>query len=328
MSIRSLCAAWDTFWYAPQSPLPVAAFRLAVGLIVINLCWLLYPNMAVLYGSKGIVSAETMAGWWGATPEFSLSALSFESACNPDYFLIALAACGTCLALGLFSRASALLAFLILLSLDSRDHFVFHPAFSLLRMMLLYLSLSPCGETLSIDRLIRLRLNPALGAPRAVSGWAQRLMQFQIVIVYWSALSFQLSGAAWLNGKAVYLATHLEEFRRFSVPLLFDQLWTCNLIGWTVMLIEFALCTLVWVKELRYATLLAGVCMHLAIEYTMVFIPLMQHLMIASYLLFVDPVLLSKLIDRLRSGILAPLRTFSRGKAGLRHSSAEGEACG
>ena len=78
------------------------------------------------------------------------------------------------------------------------------------------------------------------------------------------------------------------------------------------MLIELALCTLVWIKEFRYPALLLGFLLHLGIECTLIFIPLLQYLMIASYLLFIEPAHLSKAIDYIKSLLRTLLRPLSQ----------------
>src|SRR5262249_51994230 len=139
--------------------------------------------------------------------------------------LYALFLSGLFLTLGLFPRFCAFAAFIILLTLDSRNHFVFHPAFALLRVMLLYLSLSPCGDELALGRMLYFKLRRS-SPPHPVEAGvcALRIMQLQVVAVYLSSLAFQLSGSAWLDGRAVFAATHLEQFLRLPVPSLFDKL--------------------------------------------------------------------------------------------------------
>ncbi len=296
MNLSQIYASWNTFWFKPQLPTPVALFRIAVGLITINLYFLTRSNAQDFYGPTGLISAATMNQWWGSTPQFNL--LWFLPA-SADHLLTALLVSGILLTIGLLSRASAFCVFIIMLTLDSRNHFVFHPAFALLRVMALYLSLSHCGDVFSIDRVIR-RLRNGKSQVIESAPWAKRLMQLQIIAVYWGALSFQLNGTAWPDGSAVYYATHLTEFQRFPIPIC-DNLTVCQFIGIGTMLIELSLCTLIWVREVRYWVLLAGLILHLGIEYSMVFIPLLQPLMISSYLLFIDPNDVNKIIQWGRS---------------------------
>ena len=56
---------------------------------------------------------------------------------------------------------------------------------------------------------------------------------------------------------------------------------------WGALFIEFALGTLVWIKELRYPVIFGGVLLHLGIEFTMT-IGFFEWMMMFSFLLFVD----------------------------------------
>ena len=57
---------------------------------------------------------------------------------------------------------------------------------------------------------------------------------------------------------------------------------------WGTLLVEFALGALVWFRDLRYPVLLAGLLLHLGLEYSMI-IQLFQWVMISAYVLFIDP---------------------------------------
>ena len=57
---------------------------------------------------------------------------------------------------------------------------------------------------------------------------------------------------------------------------------------WTTLAIESALGVLVWFKELRYPTLIAGVCLHLGLEYALN-IQLFGWIMMTSFVIFIPP---------------------------------------
>src|SRR4029077_10946277 len=58
--LRSLVEAWNQFFFAPQSPLPIALFRIAYGLLVIATLTLLRPDWLAWYGPHPWVSLSTM----------------------------------------------------------------------------------------------------------------------------------------------------------------------------------------------------------------------------------------------------------------------------
>jgi hypothetical protein len=113
------------------------------------------------------------------------------------------------------------------------------------------------------------------------------MLQIQTAIVYLSTFAWKLRGHTWIGGTALYYALHLSEFHQFAVPGA-ENAAAIRLMTWTTLAIEFSLGTLVWVRRLRYRVLLAGVCLHAAIEYAMN-IPLFSLTMVATYLNFIDP---------------------------------------
>ena len=50
MRLRSLFEAWNTFFFAPQSPIPIAVFRIVYGSLVIANLLLLRPDWLSWYG--------------------------------------------------------------------------------------------------------------------------------------------------------------------------------------------------------------------------------------------------------------------------------------
>jgi hypothetical protein len=47
-------------------------------------------------------------------------------------------------------------------------------------------------------------------------------MQIQVSVVYAKSALAKLRGATWLDGRAVYLATEVEDFRRRRLPAWAD----------------------------------------------------------------------------------------------------------
>ena len=76
-------------------------------------------------------------------------------------------------------------------------------------------------------------------------------------------------------------------FHRFPVPFLFNQMWFLAIGTWASLVIEAGLGIGIWFKELRYPCLIAGVFLHLGIDYTMN-IPLFEWVSMSLFILFVD----------------------------------------
>lgn len=288
MTLKGLLLIWDQFWFTERSPAPICLFRILFGLLVMISSLMWAPDLYTLFGQRGVVSIETMRAMQGL-PRFSLLYL-FPSDQAMIFFYICLCAAAAFVATGLFTRFSTIALFLLLVSFDHRNPLILNSGDTFLRIAAFILMLSPAGAMFSIDRLLagRKGLSPADPWSIELSIWAQRLLQLEVAAVYCQTFWAKVIGETWWNGTAVYYATRLEELYRLPVPYLFDHLWTCKLLCWGTLLIELALWTLIWIRDFRYYVLLAGVALHLGIDYALN-LPLFSYIMIASYAVFIEP---------------------------------------
>lgn len=279
MNWQDMRRAWNEFWFKPASPLPIAIFRILLGLLVLYFCALVGPDVITLFGFHGIYSNQP-PGVFVAWNDLSLQFIS-----------IALVIAAICMMLGLCSTLSAIVVFLGLRTFDYQNPYILHGGYMFLRLMVFYMIFARSGAAISLDRFIRLRSGklPLLEVP----GWPLRLMQITLTLGYWSAFSWKIFGAMWIDGTAVYYATHLYEIHRWNIPFVFDHLWSVKLFTWATLAVEFSLCTLIWIKEFRYPVLLLGLLMHLGLELEFS-TSILQWVMIASYVNFVDPKDLSR----------------------------------
>ncbi|MCA9816803.1 MAG: HTTM domain-containing protein [Cyanobacteria bacterium HKST-UBA01] len=270
---------WYRLWFEPQSPAPICMFRILLAAIVFlsSLTWA--PDLFTWFGYDGIVSVETMRQY----EEFNR--LSLLDWLPPDnrfvlslYVLLLLSALS--LMVGFKSRLSALILFICLASFHHRNLLIFHSGDTLMRVCLFLLLFGPIDRMYAIDSRGK--------APAQASPWVQNLLRFQIAIVYAHSFFSKMEGSTWWDGTAIYYALHMEDFYRFPVPLLFDNIMTVKLATWSTLVIELALWTLIWIRGLRYYVLAAGVILHLGIDWSMN-LPFFEDLMIASYVLFLKP---------------------------------------
>jgi hypothetical protein len=114
------------------------------------------------------------------------------------------------------------------------------------------------------------------------------MIQFQTALVYFMTAWWKATGETWVNGTALYYVQHLQEFHRFPMPSWTNNPLIIKVQTWFGLAEEFALGTLIWIVEVRYWVLAAGVVLHLALEYSMN-VPLFQWIMMSTFVLFVDP---------------------------------------
>jgi len=304
MKFRELLQAWNDFWFTPQSASVMGLFRILYGLHVIEYCVLIAPDLLTWFGARGVLSQQTA---WNIMGLPCINLIGYWNLSDPQIqvffgvFFIA----AVCLTLGLFTRTSALLVYLGLVSFHHRNTFIINGGDVLLKLCAFYLIISAAGAAFSIDRLIRKCREGNQQQPVLASIWPQRLLQIQIALIYMHAFFSKLDGATWLNGTAVYYTMKQVEFTRFSIPFVSDSLPLSRMLSWGTLLVEFAMWALVWFKQLRYPILLATLGFHLGLELTMN-LPIFETLMMACLVVFIFPEDLDRWITQIKAKRLRP----------------------
>jgi hypothetical protein len=278
--------AWSRWWFEPASTVPIGLFRICYGAIVLLCVALLVPDIQVFFGRGGPFTQEDAARFWGNVPDYSVL-LWYPAPGAVAAFFAVFTLAALCLTIGLWTRISAIVVFVGLVSIGHRNPLILHGGDTLLRIMAFYLILAPAGAVLSVDRLIGLMRGTAPAQPPLAPPWAQRLLQLQVAFVYAMTVLLKLKGGAWVDGTALYYTSRLEEFHRFPMPFVADSMLLVNLLTYWTLATELSLAFLIWVPGLRKFVLVNGVLLHLGIEYSMN-VPLFAFTMIVSYITFVD----------------------------------------
>jgi hypothetical protein len=307
MSLRVLLEAWNDFFFAPRSPVPVALFRILYGLCVIATLLLLHPDWLTWYGTHSWVTLQTMSK---AAPgaRLDLFALMPQSDLWVEAFFWIFLGFAVLLMLGLFTRVSCVAVFLCLTSIQQRNLFIIHGGDSFLRVAGFFLMFAPAGAAISIDRILRIRSGKESKEIRPRSPWAQRMIQFELALLYLMSFCSKSMGDAWVNGTALYYVFHLQEIRRFPLPQWIQQPAIEKLGSWFSLAFEFSMGTLIWIREFRYPLLLLGLLFHLTLEYALN-VPMFQWDVLSAYILFVDPDDLTRVWSWIyRRRVMIPLR--------------------
>jgi hypothetical protein len=283
--VGDILRAWNRFFFEPTSPLPMAVYRILLGLLVLANQLLLLPDVMTWFSDRGALSFATAPRVSGGS---GLNLFRFLPHGDTMVWTVLILSClsAISLAAGFFTRTSAVLTFLFFVTLDHRNPLILNSGDTLLRLGTFFVMWSHAGRALSVDEWRRRKRGEKSAA--AYPPWAMRLLQVQFSFVYFYAFIWKVSGTMWMSGTAVYYTSRLIEFWRFPVPYVFEHLWTIKLWTWGTLLIECALGTLIWIKELRYPVLLAGILLHLGIDYSMN-IPLFGFIMVSAYVTFVEP---------------------------------------
>src|SRR5205823_1211363 len=133
------------------------------------------------------------------------------------------------------------LVFLCLASIHQRNLYITHGGDTFLRVTGFFLIFAPAGAALSVDRLIRVWRGKEGIAIVPRSPWAQRMIQFELALLYFATFCWKIKGAPWLEGTALFYVYHLDELQRFPVPGWIRNPVVLRLGTWAALGLEFSL---------------------------------------------------------------------------------------
>ena len=308
MTARALLDAWLKFWFAPQSPTPIALFRLFFGLLVLDAAVIhIGPDVVDWYGVHGVTSPEAIHQfWWHNEAHFDIFLMAPPTDAGLLSFWYVFVAAVVCLFIGFKTRAASIVVALYLISMDNRQPFAINGGDSMMRILAGYLIFSEAGAALSVDRLIKRWQNPTFGdasRPKPVAPWGQRMIQLQMAITYWSTFCAKISGPQWLDGTAVYYATRLDDMINHTLPL-YDSPLFCKFLSWYTLLVEGAMFSFIWIRELRYWVLAGTMVMHLGIDYS-INLPIFEWIFMSSFVTFIYPEDMARSMDFIKGQLNA-----------------------
>jgi hypothetical protein len=311
VSLKSLVSAWNEFFFAPQQPTPVALFRIFYGLLIIADLILLRPDWQTWFGPRGLVTLPTMQTLEPGT-RINVFPLLPQTAFWSETVFWLLLFSAAMLTAGFLTRANSIIVWVLLASIHQRNLLITNSGDTVLRTTGFFLMFAPAGAAYSIDRWLRRRRGVEGSEIPSSSPWAQRMIQIQVSLVYLMTFWTKTQGSLWVDGTALHYVNHLDSFHRFPVPAIFYDPFVVHIETWLTLFVEFALGVLIWFKELRYRVLLAGLILHLSLEYAMN-VPLFQWIMLATLVTFVEPPVLARAMawvrDRLPLRLQAPVFT-------------------
>ncbi len=278
------------FWIKPVRAEPVALMRILTGLCVLaSALTTVLPNLRQFWFDDGWIPTAVADGTMQWNDRFSVLAGVTSPAAVVAWFVVWIVAL-VCVIVGCFTRVACFVAWLMTLSFNMRAYFTLNGGDDVAVMLLFYLMLAPAGAAWSVDSLRRHAKRfrqPASGfespAPRQppppamIAPWAVRLMQIQLVLVYFlngiNKLNMVEADGRWSNdyidGVAVYWAMNDLTLTRWSFAQFPMPLIASKLLSWATLVFEIGFPLFVLVRRLRPVLLIGGVLFHLGIFVTM-----------------------------------------------------------
>lgn len=303
--LAGLKESWDQidhYWFGYGSPVSLGVLRILIGITT-------FFNMLITFGEfddwfteRGFVPQSAAHIYMGPldqsfwffgehrlpfeVPRLNLLSHVYSSQITYVFFALTLLACLT-MTVGLWSRVSAIVLAIGMVSLHHRNAMILHGGDTLQRVAVLYMALAPCGKACSIDRLWGLWKGKIKPGEVKVSLWPQRLITFNLALVYFTTVWHKWGGNQWRSGIATYFPARLNEFKRFPVPQFMNEMPFVKVATYGTLATELAMGTLVFYKPFRKWVLLAGLAMHGYIEYSMN-IPLFSFTICSLYVTFFE----------------------------------------
>jgi len=182
--------------------------------------------------------------------------------------------------------------FVLILSFEHRDVWVFNSGDLAIRIEALFLAISSCGAALSLDQV---RSTGKFWSAQQRPQWPVRLMQLQLSLIYLAAAQAKLNGNAWTQGTAASYALRLPDMVLLPTPHWFTtSALLMNAVTWGTLAVELSIGILVWNSRLRPWVLAAGVVMHTMMMITIA-VGFFSLAVFVLYLAFVPPEIVERL---------------------------------
>ncbi len=295
--LKETFQALNRFLFGYGTPVALGVYRIFMASLTLISLLIMSLNWDAFFSEKGYVpewlgrifiSSRVPVGFgtpWSVPRINVLSGVTDPRIGIAVYFVICVSALFT--ALGLWTRVSSIILAIGLVSLQHRNAAILAGYDTVMRVNCMYLAMAPCGAACSLDRLIGLWKGRAPAEPTQVSMWPQRLIAYNLALLYLTTTWLKWGGGMWQDGTATYYPARLAEFYRFPVPDWVNGFPLVTITTYGTLVTEFALGTLVFFRPLRKTILILGILMHLHIELSMN-VPLFSYLMISTYITFYD----------------------------------------
>jgi hypothetical protein len=287
ISAKTFIDGWNRFFYSKTDASTLCLFRVFMGFFLFLNGISLVEDIEYWFGTGTnalVPLADSLSFYRG----FRINLFKIMSPTETSAWIILMTyiAASFSVMIGYKTKIATVVSFILLVSLQNRNYVILNSGDTILRCMLFVLIFAPSNVKYSVDAWLAKKSGKISDSEIPIL--TIRLLQLQFSLVYLATTLFKLKGYDWVDGTAVYYTSRLVNFQRMPIPVIFDFVFLVQMATWSALVIEFAMGTLIWVKEFRKWVLLAGLILHLGIEVTMS-IGFFEWVMISAYVLFLEP---------------------------------------
>ncbi len=278
--LKSISNRWNEYLFEPIDAIQYSVLRIGLGALITIYFIQLLPFYPLQFSQEGwLANRQDLhlpnAGSWS---------LLFFTSNNAQtlYFFLTAIFCAGAFTLGFFTQLTGWVSLIALISLWNRNPLILDGDDAILRVMLFYLLLSPCGRILSVDSRFKYPMIKS-------EVWPLRLIQFQLAFVYFVSGWVKIHSLEWQDGSVLqYVLVHPEYSRWDFTELLTYPfiLLLLSALSFTIMWWEILFPFLILYPKSRRTCIIIGIAFHLGL---LVFMNLrwFSGIMLTLYLAFV-----------------------------------------
>ena len=288
----------------------LALFRIAFGTVILLDLLARVPEIRDFYTDDGILPRVLMFQRMRSLGAYSLQFVSGEWVVQLAIFLVMIAVT-ICFIVGYRTRASAVLGWLLIMSMQGRNPFVLHGGDDVIRILLFWCIFAPLNGRWSVDAALN-KDRPPL--PVANASWGAQALMFQLCFIYWSTSVWKWHPVWIKEGSALYYALNLTQFAKPFGTWLLQFPHVLQFLTFATISLEFfgpfLLFVPVWTRWFRILAIVGFIGLHMGIFLTMQ-IGLFPWICMAAWLM-VMPSMVWDQADLLWARLSSSVRSFLR----------------
>ena len=291
IQLSSIIHWLDGFFFGAVSNLPLAIFRIVLGLIIAFYTLRGAKDFPLFMGERSLYpnNMYKKISSWG----FSVIDLFPNSKLFPIIFPYLVSFAALVFAAGIFTPFTTVITYILWMSLNRRVNILRSSGDSLITILLFYFIFSDSGQSLSIDRWFS---DQSFGLDSTVKAWPLRLMQIQVCVIYLHAYNFKIGGAFWRNGTALMNAVAFRPWGKAWVRGIIREPLISKTLNFMTLSFQILIPFFIWPTETRLIAIFCGVVMHIGMVLCLNLAEF-GPLMVSAYLLFYDPLSVQTLVS-------------------------------
>jgi predicted DCC family thiol-disulfide oxidoreductase YuxK len=280
---------WNGLFFTPADPTPLGVIRIVVGLLTFWSLFIFGLDLHDYFGSTGWADPDVV---WQTQAQRQPFAWSFWFSI-PDHllrpvWLACLAIVGLYTA-GLFSRVTAILTWIIIVSTVRRVPVALYGFDQIISTLALYLAATfASGQSVSLDRFLRrwrdaraaarsqrltvpkggrsvITLESGVPRPTIAANLALRLIQLHLAFIYAMAGLAKVQGPSWWNGLALWGTMAAGEFVTRDFTALAAWPLVLNAATHASLAFELLYAIFIWIPIFRPLMIAGAVVLHVGI---------------------------------------------------------------